>query len=318
MRLLVLATISIASLLCRAEQSALVTNPVRTIAIWTALAYPAPYLAARCSQVINCGNGISDSAKCFANIGKMGTSAQMENSRAYMLDDLEKLGQDKSALRALRNIDKLAGEPRRKFNLWSVTLRSFNGDKRKSMKFLAAFFQAREFESDRLSPEINALKNSVLKKLITGMRKGDIEGYPPGIKPNKTGIYHFYAVGEIAAKMRDAGVSTRYAAALPFSMNEGYEMVLNRSKNEKAYEDIYTGYAGVSFALSEDKDKFSGVDYEAFQQKYHSDGVPAVSRFLKNDLGGNEIFCNDFVPYKASSGTPIRIAPENSPAQGIR
>jgi len=281
--------------------SALISHPARTLKNWFGAILPSPYLAVRCAQTINCGNELQDSAACYAHIGAAVTSAQMRNSRSYFLEDLEKLSKDKNALNVLKRIHRLFfTDQASKFNLWTITLKEFNGDKRKALQFLAVFFMAREVVPDPWDKELYELRNQTNQLLVIRMKSGDIEGYPPGVKPNNTGIYHFYSIGEIAAKMRDRGIHKRYASTIPFVANEAYEIVVNRLWGLAAgNEDIYTGYAGASFALSNNKERFTGADFDTFQEQYSKLGTAAVGQFLKDDLGGSESFCNDFVPYKS-------------------
>jgi len=281
--------------------SALVSHPARTLKNWFGVILPAPYLAVRCAQTINCGKELQDSAACYAHIGAAVTSTQMRTTRSYFLEDLEKLSKDKNALKILKRIHRLLfTDQARKFNLSTVALEEFNGDKGEALQFLAVFFMAREVEPDPWDRELYELRNQTNQLLVIGMNRGQIEGYPPGVKPNKTGIYHFYSIGEIAAKMRDRGIHKRYASTIPFVANEAYEFVVNRLWGLVAgYEDIYTGYAGVSFALSNNVERFTGADFDTFQSQYSKFGPVAVGQFLKDDLGGSESFCNDFVPYKS-------------------
>ena len=125
------------------------------------------------------------------------------------------------------------------------------------------------------------------------MQKGSLEGYPKGVTPNKTGLYHFYTIGFIALKMRKSGVPLKYAATLPFVINEQYERVFDfvDLKNPIDIEDVFTGYAGVKFALSSDKGRYSGVDYEEFKREYLRDRASSVTRFFKKDFGVQN-FCS--------------------------
>lgn len=266
-------------------------------------------LSWRCPQLINCKHGVRDRLGCTNKVTQLARASQMWSSRNYLEDDLLALASDKDAHRALRNIVKLA-EDGRPFHLWNQTLLQFRGDKGKTMRFLATYFQADGFTSKHFSPEVNALKDRAYQLITPGIKSGAIQAYPDGVDIKKATIYHFYASGVIALNLRKQGVETRYAAALPLAVNEGYEYVQNtitagarayrgEPQKQMAYTDIYSAYAGVQFALSSDKEKFNGPQFEKWNKDYKTLGATAISNHLKNGLGGDEAFCNGVSPVPA-------------------
>lgn len=260
----------------------------------------------RCPQLINCGQGIRDRLGCTNKVAEIAKATQMWNSRNYLGDDLQKLAEDKDAHRALRNIVKKA-EAGESFHLWKSTLHQFGGDKEKAMRFLATFFQADGFYSSRLSPEINELKDRAFRAITPGIKSGAIKAYPDGVDIKKATIYHFYANAVIASNLRQQGVPVRYAAVLPIAVNEGYEFVQHgilsaarawkgEKQRKMAFTDVYSGYAGVQFGLSTDKEKFSGPGFEQWNSEYKRSGSITISNYLQKGLGGREAFCNDVSP----------------------
>lgn len=221
--------------------------------------------------------------------------------------ELAALGKDPLTKDYLKHIqDRLNGEE--KFNLWTETMQ-FPGvgrNKQKAIRLLSVLFQDRDYYSQgTLPPEVESLKDAALAKLKSRLSARTVEGYPPGVKVNATGIYHFYNNAFIANQLAERGVPRRCAAALPFSFNEWYERDF---RPDKRLDDTYTGYAGPAFALSDDKDQFTGTSFQSFQEAYRQGGREKVGDLYRSDFGGADKYCSE-------AGKPVSVPAQAPPAR---
>ncbi|MCB0377109.1 MAG: hypothetical protein KDD33_01325 [Bdellovibrionales bacterium] len=271
----------------------------------------------RCPQIINCGHGVRDTAGCATQVQSFANAFQAGGSGNYLEDEMKKLANDRSAHRLLRNILRLTKQDK-EFNLWNIAYQGFGRDKEKAMRFLATYFMQENSDSPHLSKEMNALKSEAFSLLVPKIREGKIQAYPPGVESKDATFYHFYIPAVMASNMRKQGIHDRYASAIPIAFNEAYEYVFFQGRSlfrkmkgkpsmgEMSYSDIYSGYAGVQFALSKDTESFSGPSSSKWLPDYRKRGAAAISDYLKKGLGGEQAFCNDEVPYERPAGVDIK------------
>jgi len=270
-------------------------------------------IANRCGQVINCGKHVRESAKCFSNLGTFMSGSQYHSSilkqnrpgsrPIYLADELYDVIRDPDTEKCLDYLNRYLRYQTLKFNLWTKTLKCFESDKDKALRFLGALFQWRAYSFAGMPDNLQRKKDQFLEGAVKKISSGQIEGYPPGVNSKKTGLYHFYSMGMMSQIMRKKGVSLRMSLTLPYIFNEAYEDAMvarGKIKRGLSYsspniEDKYTGYAGPQFALSEDKEKFSGPKYEEFKEKYERTGRRSVGSFFKKKFG-KSYFCTDVIP----------------------
>jgi hypothetical protein len=279
-----------------------------------AMSYATYDLAPRCAEIIGCQSWL-DALACASYMGKLVTAADTslatfsQGEREYLSSDLFQVGQDPRTLEYLKQLEIRLKNPK-KFNLWAFTERAVGMDKKFALKVMATIFQDRSYKTNKLTAKMDKLRKSILKGVLKRMREGKLKAYPAGVSPNKTGLYHFYSIGYMALKMNENGVPKKYAATLPFILNERYETIFNRSKNKKAFEDIFTAYAGVNFALEKEKhykkgerkplSRYRGVRYDQFSELYYKDKEGSLNTFFKEDMSSSFNCDGGAVPYKES------------------
>lgn len=225
---------------------------------------------------------------------------------------METLGKEPSTLQFLQHIKtKLAG--REVFNLWTETLNfnAVNGNKEKAISIIGALFQDRAYSSQGALPTaIEVVKDEVLVALYRAVESGQVKPYPPGVNTSASGFYHFYANALIAQNLSKKKVPRRCAAAMPFSFNEWYEQDF---RPDTRLDDTYTGYAGPEFALSEDRDEFTGAGFQNFQSVYKQEGRHGVGQFFRRAFGGDHVFCAESPSIDSNVPTP-QVPSKNSEA----
>jgi hypothetical protein len=270
-----------------------------------------PLVVPTCVRAVGCST-LKDIAGCHANLGLMMDGANGSplaiGPDPFFSEYVAKIGHDSSTAGYLNHLKSLL-DSKIDFNLWTVTLNSpaIKRDKRKALQLLGALFQDKSYPSLGLPKNVRLLKEQVLKDLIPAIEEKRISGYPPGVETNmkEGGIYHFYSIALLAQYMADHGVARRYAAALPYSLNENYT-TLQMSDSEWGRgkpkdlgpDEIYTGFAGAQFALTNDLAAFTGVSLKEFVSNWKKRGTPYVGDAFASGFGGKQAFCNDEVDEK--------------------
>ena len=276
-------------------------------------------VARRCDEAIACQqNKDSERAQCSSATGALKNAVVAIGSNGpYM----KKWGQSDVALNYLKSLRKLlksrsTSKPA-KFNLWTFTLSSpgVDGDPKKAIELLSTLFRETSVKSEFMSDEIAKLRENLVAKIFAGVEAQNIDGYPPGVDSvrGEGGIYHFYTIALIAQDMKVQGVPDRFAAGLPYALNavyvetnakldRGVDWVTRRLPEllgcrepkpaaERPVGEVYVGYAGVQFALSNDSRTFAGKSLLDFKTGY-GDGTDAyVGQALREKLGGEQKFC---------------------------
>lgn len=165
------------------------------------------------------------------------------------------------------------------FNLWELTLDFYQGDTQKALSILAILFQdtsaaqihleylaRRNVEGSRFfEPNVSRLARVIELMVRSQEEQPEIfneVAYPHGFSQQfNNNIYHFYVPWYLTVKLKEAGITDRYAGIAPFMLTSTYEFITSQKDFTYLFvdpahltqswiiKDIYAGFVAAQLGL---------------------------------------------------------------------